>query len=302
MSIEVEAVITAVFGERVEIGLTDARSAIAFRARRAGEVVVGDRVVAERVGGDGEADSEVGWRVTGVRERQRCLWRSSRRHASQLVVANVDRLVVVTAIDLALRRGLIDRYLVAAAFQNIPAAIVLNKIDLPESSSAGDSLGVYLNLEYDVFRVSGLTGEGIDTLGAALSSGLSVLVGHSGVGKSTLLNRLVPEAELRTRELSLATGKGRHTTSVVTAHRYRDGIVVDTPGVREFGLVGVEPETVINGFREFAELGRECRFSDCAHRSEPGCAIRRAVEEGRADPERYASYLSLRASLEAGER
>ena len=302
MSAEIEAVITAVFGERAEIGFEDGRNAPAFRARSAGEVVVGDRVVVEPVGDEQGADSGVGWRITGSRDRHRSLWRSSRRHVSQLVVANVDRLVIVTASDPALRRGLIDRYLVAAGFQDIPAVIVLNKIDLAGASAAADDLEVYRNLGYEILRTSGLTGEGIEDLGADLSTGLSVLVGHSGVGKSTLLNRLVPEAGLRTRELSLATGKGRHTTSVVTAHRYRTGILVDTPGIREFGLVGVEPETVIAGFREFAALRGQCRFSDCAHRSEPGCAVRTAVDEGRADPERYASYLRIRDSLEAGER
>jgi ribosome biogenesis GTPase len=298
----VEAVITAVFGELVEVGFDDGRNAPAFRARSAGEVVVGDRVVVEQVGAEGTADSEIGWRVAGSRDRERCLWRSSRRHASQLVVANVDRLVIVTAVDPAPRRGLIDRYLVAAESQDITAVLVLNKNDLNGVPAAEDDLAVYRDLGYELVSTSGLTGDGIDTLGTALSSGLSVLVGHSGVGKSTLLNRLVPAAELRTRELSLATGKGRHTTSVVTAHRFRDGILVDTPGIREFGLVGIEPGTLIRGFREFSELGAGCRFSDCAHQTEPGCAVRAAVEEGRADAERYASYLRIRSSLEAGER
>jgi len=297
-----DAVITAVFGELVELDFSDGRRAAAFRARSAGEVVVGDRVRVQRVGPEGADSDEIGWRVMESREREHCLWRSSRRHAAQLVVANVDRIAVVTACDREPRRGLIDRYLVTAEFAAISAVLILNKTDLPEADDIAGRLEIYRRLGYELFATSALTGEGIEVLGTHLGSGISVLVGHSGVGKSTLLNHLVPGADLRTREMSTATGKGRHTTSVVTAHRYGSGLLVDTPGIREFGLVGVEPETLVDGFREFAAVTGTCRFTDCAHRTEPGCAIREAVEDGRIDRERYDSYLRIRTSLEAGER
>jgi ribosome biogenesis GTPase len=196
----------------------------------------------------------------------------------------------------------VDRYLVAAESQSIPAVILFNKMDLAGGKEALAGLSIYRDLGYSLTPVSALTGEGLEEIREPLSEGLSVLVGHSGVGKSALLNRLVPDAELRTRELSEATRKGVHTTSVVTAHSFGEGILVDTPGIREFGLVDVEPEDLSAGFREIAAMEGGCRFSNCSHREEPGCAIRKAVEEGGIILHRYESYLRICESLEAGER
>lgn len=293
------ALVTAVFGELVEVRGDECNLALAFQSRSTGTAVVGDVVSLERVA---VGEGEISWRLSGIEPRERCLWRATRRRRSHLVVANVDRLAIVLAIEPPPKTGLVDRYLVAAEAQSIPVVILLNKMDLAGGEQALADLRTYSDLGYEVSAVSALTGQGLEGVRGSLSVGLSVLVGHSGVGKSALLNRLVPDAELRTRELSEATGKGVHTTSVVTAHPFEKGILVDTPGIREFGLIDVGPEDVSAGFREIAELEGECRFSNCSHREEPGCAIRKAVEEGGISLHRYESYLRICESLEAGER
>jgi ribosome biogenesis GTPase len=291
--------VVSVFGDRLSIRVADRDPIIAYQSRKAGAAVVGDRAgisVAEG-GEDG-----VTWKVDSIEARTRCLWRSSRRKENQLIVANVDRLCIVSAVEPAPREGLIDRYLVAAECEEIPGCVILNKIDLPGAAGSRERLVHFTRIGYPVFGVSAVTGEGLEELARYLETGLTVLAGHSGVGKSTLLNRLVPGLELPTDELSEATGKGKHTTSVTTAHPFRDGVLVDTPGIREFGLARVEPDQLADGFREFGDYLRDCRFTDCAHRDEPGCAVRGAVDRGALDSRRYASYLRIRASLEAGER
>lgn len=295
-----EGRVVAVYGELVELGTSGGEERIpAFQSRSAGTAVVGDAVEAESL--EGSARDEVGWRIAEIAPRERCLWRSSRRRTAQLIASGIDRLAVVSAVEPPPREGLIDRYLVAAELQGIQTFLILNKIDLPGWEQAREQLGSYQRLGYPLCAVSAKEGEGLEELGDALGRGWSLLVGHSGVGKSTLLNRLLPEAGLQTSGLA-RTGKGRHTTTVATALRFRDGYLVDTPGIREFGLVGVEPREVERGFREIRELAAGCRFSDCAHRSEPGCAVREAVAEGTIEERRYASYLRIRESLEAGER
>jgi len=296
---DMTGMVTAVFGEVVEVRPVGDDPVLAFQARSVGAAVVGDRVDLEEVPGDAD---EVSWRISRVGERERCLSRSSRRRRSQLVAANVDRVAIIVAVDPPPRTGLIDRYLCAVEAASIPAVIILNKIDLPDSRSIVETLEVYRDLGYEVIPVSAVTGDGIGLVEASFATGLTILVGHSGVGKTTLLNKVVPGMTLLTRELSSATGKGRHTTSAVTAHPFREGVIADTPGIREFGLVGIAPESVASGFREMAAREGRCRFTDCSHREEPGCAIKEAVEAGEIDPRRYRSFLRIRESLEAGER
>ena len=291
--------VSAVFGEVVEVRSSGSDPVLAFQKGSVGAVVVGDHVDLEKVPGD---EAEVSWRVSRLYPRERCLWRSSRRRRSQLVAAHVDNLAIILAIDPPPKTGLVDRYLVATESQSISAMIILNKVDLPGSGEIMDNLAVYRGLDYPVFPVSALTGEGIAPFEKQLESGLTVLVGHSGVGKTTLLNLIIPGVELRTQELSSATGKGRHTTSAVTSYSFRNGMIADTPGIREFGLVNIEPETVSDGFREIAALEGSCRFINCSHREEPECAVKTAVDEGAIDRRRYESYLRVRESLTAGER
>ncbi|MFO7768782.1 MAG: ribosome small subunit-dependent GTPase A [bacterium] len=294
-----QARVVAVYGELTELSPHGSAERVpAFQGRSAGTAVVGDAVEAEAVPG---ADPEAAWRITAIAPRERCLWRSSRRRKAQLVAARIDRLAVVSAVEPPPREGLVDRYILAAEAQGIEPVLILNKTDLEGSEEARERLRLYEDLGYPVHAVSAKEGQGMEEAADVLARGWILLVGHSGVGKSTLLNRLLPGTDLETSRLA-RTGKGRHTTTTATAHRFREGYLVDTPGIREFGLVDVGPGEVGVGFREIRELAAECRFNDCAHRTEPGCAVREAVEKGEIDGGRYASYLRIRESLEAGER
>ncbi len=291
--------VAAVYGELADLVGPELEGPVsAFQSRSAGTAVVGDRVAAEPV--EGMDSGEVEWRIVSIAPRERCLWRSSRRRTAQLIASGIDRLAVVSAVEPPAREGLIDRYILAAEAQGIRPLLILNKIDVPDADRARERLHLYEELGYPLHVVSAKEGEGVEEVAEAISRGWTLLVGHSGVGKSTLLNRLLPGTDLQTARLA-RTGKGRHTTTVATAHRFREGYLVDTPGVREFGLVDVEPADVERGFREIRERAPGCRFNDCAHRSEPGCAVRDAVEEGLIEEGRYASYLRIRGSLEAGE-
>ncbi len=294
-----DGLVSAVFGDRIAVRIVSGELRVAYQSRKAGPAVTGDRVVLSPVAG---GDEDTYWQVETIGPRGRCLWRSSRRRSGQLVTANVDRLCVMVAVEPPPKEGLIDRYLVSAEWEQIPALIILNKIDLPEAAPFIEELGQFSRIGYPVHPLSALSGEGVEEFIAILDTGLTVMAGHSGVGKTTLLNRLIPGLELETAELSSATGKGRHTTSVTIAHPFREGTLVDTPGIREFGLVGGKPADLPTGFKEFRPFLGECRFNDCAHRSEPGCAVRAAVERGDIHDRRYNSYVRIRESLEAGER
>jgi ribosome biogenesis GTPase / thiamine phosphate phosphatase len=221
------------------------------------------------------------------------------------VASNVDRvLVVLAAADPPFRPEVADRFLVLAESCRIPPVLVVNKMDLvPEG--AGDraalesALDLYRSLGYPVLETSALGGEGVKELQRLLDSGTSVLVGPSGVGKSSLLNALNPDFELRTREVSARGRGGRHTT--VSARLLRlagegwsgEGWVVDTPGFSDITLWGVEPALLPDTFPEFRERAGECRFRGCRHLEEPGCAVKAALKSGEVDPVRYGSYRAL---------
>jgi len=233
---------------------------------------------------------------------------SGRRSKTQVIAANIDRLVVVAALDdPPFRPGLVDRFLVAAAMQDIHPVLVLNKVDLerpPGDASAGgprrDVVGPYREFGIEVLETSGRTGEGIAALGAVLHSGISLLVGHSGVGKSSLLNAVSPGLELSIGAVTAYHGRGRHTTTKVTLLPLAGGgWVVDSPGIREFAVGGVGPAELARLYPGFGALPERCRFSDCLHRKEPGCAVRAAVAAGELPAERHERYLRLLEDVEA---
>ncbi len=257
-------------------------------AGRAAPVVVGDRVDVERRGD----------RLLAVRRRpRRTLLRRREPGGVQPVAANVDQLVIVTAVGPQFRPGLIDRMLVAADVDGIEPLIVVNKVDLEARDASLDEAARYRALGYRLFPTSALTGEGLDALTAALRGRVSALAGHSGVGKSSILNRLAPDAARAIAEVNPVTGKGRHTTSVAEGYPFDGGLLIDLPGIREFGLAGLEPLRLAAAFPELRAAASGCRFADCLHEVEPGCAVRAAVEAGRIDAARYQSYLRLLESL-----
>lgn len=253
-------------------------------------VVVGDVVqFSETSPGEGV--------IEGILERRTKLsrlapWAPGKEH---VVVANMDRvLVVVAAKDPRLRAGIIDRYIIAAESGGLDVAICVNKIDLVNEEEVSWVKNLYGGLGYSVLFTSAVEGIGIDRLAGVLKDKKTVLAGQSGVGKSSLINRIQPGLGLRIQEIRKAARKGKHTTSWVTLLKIDiGGYVVDTPGIRELGLWDIREHDVAEFFRDIWEIGKGCHFSRCSHSHEPRCAVKTAVEQGLLNERRYESYLRI---------
>lgn len=288
-----------VFTVRTASGETPVR--VPKRLSREHRDLVDPLAVGDRVTFTPENDRGV---LEGIEPRRNVLSRPAvgRSGQRQLLAANLDRVVVVVAARTPRwKPAIVDRYLVLASAAGIAPLVCLNKSDLgpPEEDEA--ALAVYARLEVPVLRVSAATGQGMEDLVRALTGLASVLVGPSGTGKSTLANRLVPEAAVRVGEVSDQTGRGRHTTTwVELLDLPSGGHLIDSPGLRVLGLSGVPPEDLALHFPEIREHAGGCRFQDCRHRAEPGCAVKAAVAGGAVAEERYASYTRIYASLESG--
>jgi len=268
-------------------------------------VAVGDRVRISR------ADDGSGM-IEEIAERERVLarlapiarGRGSRRwdrsgylsEREQVIVANPDQAVFVfSCAEPSPSLRMLDRLLVGAEIQDIPAVVCANKIDLVGRREAEELFDVYEEIGYAVLYTSAATDDGVGELRDALQGKLSALVGPSGVGKTSLLNAMQPGLGLRVREVSQATTKGRHTTVAPQLVPLDvGGWVADTPGIRALALFDIDPEELDAYFPDIAPLVVDCQFSDCSHTVEPGCAVRRAVEEGQVSEHRYESYVRLR--------
>ncbi len=239
--------------------------------------------------------------IEQVLERARALARKAPgRRQEQVIVANPDQVVLIFACaDPDPNFRMLDRLLVVTEREEIPTVICANKLDLVEPRSAREEFGLYEKLGYPVVYTSAITGKGVRKLRKMLRDKLSVFAGPSGVGKSSLLNAIQPGLGLRTKEVSRATGKGQHTTVVPELIPLEEGgWVADTPGLRAFALWDIEPQELDAYFREIRPLVGQCEFSDCTHIHEPGCAVLKALEEGRITPERYDSYRRIRLGEE----
>ncbi|MEY4667746.1 MAG: small ribosomal subunit biosis GTPase RsgA [Pseudomonadota bacterium] len=265
-------------------------------ASRALDVVTGDRVEYEK------RDGKVF--VTGVVPSTRTLSRSY-RGALKRMGANIDRLFVITAVGPTLNPITTDRMLIAARVRNIPAVLVINKWDL-ETGESGEFLEVYRKIGIPVVHCSAKFGQDfkdVQDLIHAPDVGVVALCGVSGVGKSTILNRLVPGAAARTGEVSERTGQGRQTTSQPRGFLYvgpdsSRRIIIDFPGVGFFGLSHLEEKEVAKAFDEFVHYGQQCRYRSCRHLQEPDCGVRDAVERGEIASWRYHSYLQILDEIE----
>ena len=214
----------------------------------------------------------------------------------RLLAPNLDRLVIVAALAFPdFKPGLVDRLLVMAESENVEAVVVLNKVDLLNQREVAERYrALYAGLGYATLLTSTVTGEGIGELRARLG-GRSAFCGHSGVGKSSLLLALAPELQPQTQEVSLATGKGQHTTTSIRLYRGSWGELFDLPGLK-LAPLHMEREELARYFPDFAAC--RCKFRDCQHQCEPGCAVKAAVADGLVDEERYQSYLRILESLE----
>lgn len=252
--------------------------------------LVGDRVAFRVLGGDEGSIEKILPRRT-VLSRQVGEGRRAKQH---VYCANVEIVVIVCAAAAPpLRPALIDRLLVTARYEELTPIICLNKIDLDAGGEAARTLEVYGPAGYEVFPVSALTGEGLESLAVRLTDRISVFAGHSGVGKTSLLNALIPGFSRYTRPVT-RRARGRHaTTEVYLVSLPRGGYVVDTPGFREFTVWGVAPEDLGSYYPEFLPYAARCRFHNCLHHNDPDCAVRRAVADGAIPALRYQNYLRL---------
>lgn len=279
-----------------------------FRRQKV-RLAVGDRVEFEVTEAPPEGEDQAGEPGRGVidavAERRSVLRRTRDFKRDQIVCANIDRVfLVVAAFDPPYKRAFMDRVIVGIERDDLEPVLVINKMDLTDEAYREvvvEDAEIYRRLGYLALLVSATTGEGMDDLREAFQKGISAVVGPSGVGKSSLLNRLCPGLTLRTGEVSTQKeGRGRHTTTAAELVRIpgAEGYVVDTPGLRAFGLWDATPDDILHGFREIAALAPGCRFSDCGHKTEPKCAVRAAVEEGKVDGERFDSFLNLKDEIE----
>jgi len=272
------------------------------RTHRTGDrVVAGDRVRIEPTGEDGAVIEEVAPRDSQIVRR-------GRGGRARVVAANVDRMIAVVAAEAPpASTGAIDRLLVIGESDELDVALVFNKIDLLDDDPVRKSevldelVPLYRSIGYPVLSVSAHGGEGVGDFATLVCDGVSALVGPSGVGKSSLLNAVEPGLDLRIGELSRRIGRGRHTTvSSRLIPLGCGGLVADTPGFGEVGVWGGDPDQVGGCFPEIRSRAGACRFADCAHLEEPGCAVREAVEEGEVAASRYRSYRALREEMAEG--
>ncbi|GGE34464.1 ribosome small subunit-dependent GTPase A [Sphingobacterium cellulitidis] len=217
---------------------------------------------------------------------------------TQIIGANLDlAMLVVTLASPPTSTGFIDRFLVTAEAYGIPAALVFNKLDLFSEEGLeilAEYIAIYKDLGYPCYTVSALEKENIDDLNEVLKDKITLISGHSGVGKSTLINAIIPGSDLKTGNISDWSDKGKHTTTFAEMIDLPfGGKLIDTPGIRELGIVDIEPQELSHYFPEMRNLLNQCRFHNCRHINEPGCAVLEALENGEIEPSRYDSYLSI---------
>lgn len=286
---KLEGIIIAAHGRQYRVEFADGETLLCFPRGKKSDVACGDHVTVLRSG-------DTQGVIDKIAPRSTLLYRSN-DFRQKLIAANVTQIVVVVATEPSFSDELVTRCLIAAESQDMRAVIVLNKCDLKERLAHSiKALAPYQKLGYPVVQLC--AHEGAEPLRAHLKDQTSVLVGQSGMGKSTLTNALIPGANAPTREISTALDSGKHTTTHATLYRLdADSILIDSPGLQEFGLAHLSREAIEHAFPELRALLGKCRFRNCRHDREPDCAVHAAVNSGDFDPRRYAAFRSLRGEV-----
>ena len=284
------------FGNELLIQTQDGERLRAIPRQSLPALATGDRIHYEPGGDGGHAV------IDEVATRHGILTRQT-KHQEKLIAVNIDKVLIVSAAKPALKTGLIDRYLVACELAGLAASVVFNKIDLLDSAKrqvVKQTLAIYADIGYPVLYVSAKIGEGIAGLRATLLASTSILVGHSAVGKSSLIKALLPSTNPRIGNVSQASNKGQHTTTHTELYALDDGgMIIDSPGIREFGLKSIDAQQLAHGFREFIPFIEQCKFRNCTHTREPGCAVQQAVTDGKISCARAESYRAILDSFKS---
>ena len=286
------------YGQQLDVEvLTGENSAATIRCHQRANLpplVTGDLVLWEQ-------DTEEAGVIVAIAKRKNVFARPDSQAKLKPLAANVDYVLVVFAVVPEPFLNFIDRYLVAINSLGLEPLLVLNKVDLLStipSEQIANMLSIYRGLGYPVFEVSALQGTGIAALQANLRNKIAVLVGQSGVGKSSLVNRLGHDHLADVGDLSKSKYKGTHTTTTSRLFHLQDFDLIDSPGIREFSLGHMDADSVLAGFLELRCCAAECKFRDCSHSSEPGCAIQAAIENGNVTADRFESFQSILKSME----
>ena len=280
---ELQGLVITRYGQRQLVESNNGGLFQATGRQNIGLSVAGDRVLFQKIEGDEGV-------VTAVYPRKTELKRQDR-----LIAANIDQLWLVVAIEPHYQFELIDRYLIMAENSNLPINIIVNKIELSNNDNQlSNDFSHYIDLGYDVHFLSVKNKTNLEKLKKSLVDRSHIFLGQSGVGKSSLINSLIPDLDLRVNEISTKSKLGKHTTTNTTIyHIPSGGDLIDSPGIREFQLDDLTEKQIVNGFREFKSLIGKCRFRNCQHINEPNCAIKKAIESGNINSSRYESYLNI---------
>lgn len=283
------ASVIATFSRRMRLQLENGDEVDARIKGKTIKPVCGDRVTAKTI------ENEDDWLITTILDRRNALTRPNLRGHAEVLAANIDTLVVVAAIAPTPDWFVVDRYLSAAENMGAQAIVVLNKTDLGAADETLLSvLQDYEELGYPVLLTSAESGENLEQLEAQIGNRVAIIVGQSGVGKSSLINRMIDRAALPTAAISAKRDEGRHTTvNSIMLRLSGGGSVIDSPGVRDYAPALADAAAVGLGFREIERLRADCKFANCRHTREPGCAVKHAVDDGRMSTRRYESYKRL---------